>query len=392
MAITADRPNYLSLWQRVKSLVSLATNLESATEEFEAAHEGYIPIDCLPVDLHEAYRIALTELDKATKDDLIDDICQAAGMSRPAPRALNGGGRTYGAFAASHRDWRFEHGPDGPNVWAELLLYLCEIRYEIEMRIGYYRLDCWQNTIKTFHMAPISMADGFQTALRRIEKEDGFIAALYEPGLADLDELPPLMPFADVQRMQYESIEVGEAIAGGRTPRPFDPSAGERQSELTSTAAAATAIDQEEEPSFLAEFAAAEVTADAEIESPAPSLRVHTESEPPTDEVYSPLKYSLDFRFVRWQGQDFTFTATQAACVKILWENWRAGIASTSNATLLAAIESNSARLRDVFKTSGKQHPAWRTLIRQKGKGQYALDLPSPAKAPLGERFSQKIS
>jgi hypothetical protein len=36
----------------------------------------------------------------------------------------------------------------------------------------------------------------------------------------------------------------------------------------------------------------------------------------------SPSRHGPDFRSVHWFGQDFSFTAKQAACVRILWAAW----------------------------------------------------------------------
>jgi hypothetical protein len=75
----------------------------------------------------------------------------------------------------------------------------------------------------------------------------------------------------------------------------------------------------------------------------------------------SPARHSSDFRHVHWFGTDHTFTATQAACVKILWNEWENGTPEIGQATILEhpEVESESKRLVDVF----KGHPAWGTMI-----------------------------
>ena len=47
-----------------------------------------------------------------------------------------------------------------------------------------------------------------------------------------------------------------------------------------------------------------------------PGLKA-TEVNPGPDAAHSP-----DFRSVPWFGQTYTFSPNQAACVKLLWENW----------------------------------------------------------------------
>jgi hypothetical protein len=86
--------------------------------------------------------------------------------------------------------------------------------------------------------------------------------------------------------------------------------------------------------------------------------------------------HSLDFRSVHWFGQDHTFTASQAACVKVLWEAWEQGHPEVSQLAVLVEVEKASERLVDLF----KGHPAWGTMIvRGKTKGAYRLKEPAPS-------------
>ena len=82
------------------------------------------------------------------------------------------------------------------------------------------------------------------------------------------------------------------------------------------------------------------------------------ESVKPTREV----EHSTDFRSVWWCGQDYTFTPNQAACVKLLWENWERGTPDVGEQTILEFIDSNQDRLRDIFVKG--EHPAWGTMIK----------------------------
>lgn len=86
---------------------------------------------------------------------------------------------------------------------------------------------------------------------------------------------------------------------------------------------------------------------------------------------------SDDYRHVRADGQDFEFTATQAAAVKVLHDHAMRGTPDVGEGTVLERIDSESSRLRDVF----RGHPAWGTLIvRGATKGTRRLD---PARGAL---------
>jgi len=65
--------------------------------------------------------------------------------------------------------------------------------------------------------------------------------------------------------------------------------------------------------------------------------------------------HSADFRSARWYGTDYVFTATQAACVRVLWEAWKSGAPAVGQSFVLEAADSTGSRLRDVFR-KGK-HP-----------------------------------
>jgi hypothetical protein len=74
-----------------------------------------------------------------------------------------------------------------------------------------------------------------------------------------------------------------------------------------------------------------------------------------------PARHSRDFRSVHWYGDDYSFSPTQAACVKVLWEAWENGTPELGQATILEhpEVEADSRRLIDVF----KGHPAWGKMI-----------------------------
>src|SRR5260370_5202033 len=78
-----------------------------------------------------------------------------------------------------------------------------------------------------------------------------------------------------------------------------------------------------------------------------------------TDNPLPPTRHSSDFRSVHWFGQFYTFTRTQAACVKELWEARENGTPVVANYTILEAAKSEQSRVKDGFKQKGKKQPAW---------------------------------
>lgn len=84
-------------------------------------------------------------------------------------------------------------------------------------------------------------------------------------------------------------------------------------------------------------------------------------------------KHSPDFRSINWFGERYSFTPTQAAVVKILWQAWSEGVPEVGVAYLLENSGSEAARLPDLFRT----HPAWKTLIVEgTTQGTYCLREP----------------
>jgi len=84
--------------------------------------------------------------------------------------------------------------------------------------------------------------------------------------------------------------------------------------------------------------------------------------------------HSPDFRSVRWFGQKFKFTPMQAACIKLLYENWLNGTPVIGEQTILESVGSSSNHLRDVFEK--KRHPAWGPMLRPARKGTFRLAKP----------------
>ena len=97
--------------------------------------------------------------------------------------------------------------------------------------------------------------------------------------------------------------------------------------------------------------------------------------------VAGECRHSDDYRTVFWFGQNYTFTATQARAVELLWREFVKGDLGLSQATVGEDLDSanRNFRLRDLFRVSGASsgmHPAWDTMIQSVGKGIYALRTP----------------
>ena len=93
------------------------------------------------------------------------------------------------------------------------------------------------------------------------------------------------------------------------------------------------------------------------------------------DEQMHGCRHSKDFRSVKWCGQSYLFTKSQALCVKVMWEASQQGTPEMEGLTILTDADAAGTRLIDVF----RKHPAWGTMIVKGGtKGAYRLapDLP----------------
>jgi hypothetical protein len=89
----------------------------------------------------------------------------------------------------------------------------------------------------------------------------------------------------------------------------------------------------------------------------------------------SDYKVSSDFRSVHWFGTDYEFTATQAACVRKLFEAYANKAPVLGQDSILESADSACSKLGDVF-DKGK-HPAWGTMIvAGKTKGAFQLAKP----------------
>lgn len=104
-------------------------------------------------------------------------------------------------------------------------------------------------------------------------------------------------------------------------------------------------------------------------------LPSRTDNVPASDvQPNESFRHSEDFTSVHWCGNDYNFTKTQAACVKVLCEAWENKTPALKEETILEKAGSCGNRLRDVF-DKGK-HPAWGKMIVTVGKGRFQLQKP----------------
>lgn len=69
--------------------------------------------------------------------------------------------------------------------------------------------------------------------------------------------------------------------------------------------------------------------------------------------------HSIDFASVVWNGVAYSFAATQARVVQLLWQAAEDGCPEVRGRTLLDAAGSESERLADLFKGNA----AWQSMI-----------------------------
>lgn len=84
-------------------------------------------------------------------------------------------------------------------------------------------------------------------------------------------------------------------------------------------------------------------------------------------------EHTKNFECVNWFETLYTFTDSQSVVIRELWNAWEAGTPWLREETLLEAIDEacvvqDKSRLRDVFRSNGKNHPAWDTMIVAESK------------------------
>ncbi len=98
-----------------------------------------------------------------------------------------------------------------------------------------------------------------------------------------------------------------------------------------------------------------------------------------TAAAVSPPGYSFsdDYRSACLNGQNFSFTTTQAAMVQCLAEHAERGTPDVSGETLIERSGSSVSRIDHAFRGKHGKHPAWKTLIVPGStKGTYRLAEP----------------
>jgi hypothetical protein len=132
----------------------------------------------------------------------------------------------------------------------------------------------------------------------------------------------------------------------------------------------------------------------ADLSEPIPQAHYHptcylgapAASRPPVEpKPADNVHHSDDFRSVVWFGTSYTFTKSQAACVEILWAAREAGTPELDGLTVVTKAEVAQTRLIDVFRSNGKTHPAWGTMIvpgTSKGARRLNENVAGPTQKP----------
>ena len=114
-------------------------------------------------------------------------------------------------------------------------------------------------------------------------------------------------------------------------------------------------------------------TAANEVASPSTAkestLEIPATADYPTASNFSAFD---DYRSICFNGETFELTRKQAGIVKVLHKAFKRGTPSVDKLTLLAAVESETSQMRDLFKHS----PLWQKLVVSgKRRGTYRLNL-----------------
>jgi hypothetical protein len=91
--------------------------------------------------------------------------------------------------------------------------------------------------------------------------------------------------------------------------------------------------------------------------------------------------HNADFTMVRWFGTEYNFAlGVQSSAVRALWQEWERSGLGLHQETIRNAIDAE----RDNFRmdTAFRNHPAFRTMIKQCGDGRYTLTPPESQTTP----------
>ncbi|EAQ79726.1 hypothetical protein [Blastopirellula marina] len=89
-------------------------------------------------------------------------------------------------------------------------------------------------------------------------------------------------------------------------------------------------------------------------------------------------KFSCGYRVCQWRGEIFEFSEQAAAAVRVLAESHQAGVPAVYGGMLLdelAKLDMLPNRVDEIFRTSGKRHPAWDRMIKRVGRNTYRLEI-----------------
>lgn len=104
--------------------------------------------------------------------------------------------------------------------------------------------------------------------------------------------------------------------------------------------------------------------------------------------------HTSDFRSVNWFGQTYDFSASQAACVKVMWKYWAQGTLGAHQLTIIDEAGLAGERFRDTFRTNRKTHPAWGVMIvgsmhhSDVKRGTFRLIDPKEIRPPIKNNLS----
>lgn len=107
-----------------------------------------------------------------------------------------------------------------------------------------------------------------------------------------------------------------------------------------------------------------------------PAIPPKSDAMPKADE---PFKHSVDYRSIRWKGEDYSLTPRQAQIVQMLHEAHLDGTPGLSNAYILEGLEATTSRLRDSFRRSDLWGEG-KLIIPGRNRGLYRLNLPDAAR------------
>lgn len=84
------------------------------------------------------------------------------------------------------------------------------------------------------------------------------------------------------------------------------------------------------------------------------------------------VRFSWENQNALWFGIVLTFSPSQLACFKVLWENFLNGNLPVPNQRVLCGLHGNTTHIYHLF----KRHVAWKRVIVGDGRGNFWLRIP----------------